>query len=100
VKLIRRRAAADAAYAVFRRDEAEWTRRTRVVRAWSRRHRAGLVVGSGLVAGFATARFPVAPLIRLASAFASSAALMLEGPFLRFLAARGATEPADSSDGS
>jgi hypothetical protein len=100
VKLIDRRAVADAAYAGFRRTEAIWLRRTRTVRAWSRRHRAGLVVGSGLVAGFATARLPVAPLIRLASAFASTAALMLERPFLRFIAARDANTPADAGEDS
>lgn len=98
MKLIERRAIADAAYAGFRRTEAIWLRRTRTVRAWSRRHRAGLVVGSGLVAGFVTARLPVAPLIRLASAFASTATLMLEGPFLRFISARDAKKPADASD--
>jgi hypothetical protein len=100
VKLIERRAMADAAYAGFRRSEAIWLRKTRAARVWSRRHRAGLLVGSGLAAGFATARLPVAPLIRLASAFASTAALMLEGPFLRLIAVRDAKTATDASGDS
>jgi hypothetical protein len=100
VKLIERRAIADAAYGGFRRAEITWLRRTRTMRAWSRRHRAGLVVGSGLAAGFAAARLPVGPLLRLAFALASTAALMLEGPLLRLIAARDTNRSADASEDS
>jgi hypothetical protein len=100
MKLIERRAIADAAYAGFRRTEATWLMRTRTMRKWSRRHRAGLVVGSGLVAGFAAARAPIAPLIRLASALASTAALMLEGPLVRLIGSRDAKKPADANEDS
>jgi hypothetical protein len=88
VKLLDRRKQAEAAFAEVRHRERVWTRSTRSVRAWSARHRAGVIVGSGVAAGLATSLLPIAALMRLMSAFAGAASLMLEGPFLRLLAAQ------------
>jgi hypothetical protein len=85
--LTARRREADAAYAEARTRERVWRAATRDVRAWTRRHRAGVIAGGGFIAGLTTSLLPVAPLLRLASAFAGTVSLMLEGPFLRFLSA-------------
>ena len=88
MKLFERRRRAEAAEALLDRREREWSLRTTVVRAWCRRHRAGLVVGGGFGAGFAASLLPITPLLRLASALAGTASLLLEGPLLRALTSR------------
>ncbi len=88
MKLIERRREADKALADVRHREHVWAAATRSVRAWSARHRAAVIVGSGFSAGLATSLLPIAAVMRLASAFAGAASLMLEGPFLRLLAAQ------------
>lgn len=85
MNVIARRRAADVAFAETRVRELAWRRATRDVRAWGTRHRAGVIVGGGLAAGLATSLLPIAALLRLASAFAGTVSLMLEGPFLRML---------------
>ena len=85
--LVERRLAADAAFLAARGRETEWRFGTARVRAWSLRHRGALIVGGGFFAGLATTRVPIAAIMRMASAFAGTASLMLEGPFLRLLAA-------------
>jgi len=87
MKLIERRREADEAFAEVRHREHRWAAATRTVRAWSARHRAAVIVGSGFTAGLATSLLPIAAVMRLASAFAGTASLMLEGPFLRLLSA-------------
>jgi hypothetical protein len=84
--LVQRRSAADAAFVAARERGIAWRFGTARVRAWSLRHREALIVGGGFATGFATSRFPIAAVMRLASAFAGTASLMLEGPFLRLLA--------------
>jgi predicted phage tail protein len=88
MKLIERRREADKAFAAVRHREHVWASTTRSVRTWSTRHRAAVIVGSGFTAGLATSLLPIAAIMRLASAFAGAASLMLEGPFLRLLAAQ------------
>jgi hypothetical protein len=88
VRLLERRKQAEAALADVRHRKRVWMRSTRSVRAWSARHRASVIVGSGIAAGLATSLLPIAALMRLLSAFAGAASLMLEGPFLRLLAAQ------------
>lgn len=88
MKLVERRAQADVAFAEVRRRERRWSGRTRVVRAWVTQHRAGAIVGGGFTAGIAVSMLPIAALMRIASAFAGALSLLLEGPFLRLLAAR------------
>jgi len=85
--LIARRKAADAALAEARTRVRVWRAVTHDTRAWCVRHRAGVIVGGGFFAGLTTSLLPVAPLLRLASAFAGTVSLMLEGPFLRLLSA-------------
>jgi hypothetical protein len=85
--LVQRRLAADAAFVVARKREIEWRFGTARVRAWSLRHREALIVSGGFFTGFATSRLPIAAIMRLTSALAGTASLMLEGPFLRLLAA-------------
>ena len=85
--LLERRRAADAALAETRTRERVWRVVTHDTRAWCVRHRAGVIVGGGFFAGLATSLMPIAPLLRLASAFAGTVSLMLEGPFLRMLSA-------------
>ncbi len=85
MKLIERRRAADLAFAQTRTRERVWRTVTHDARAWCVRHRAGVIVGGGFFAGLTTSLLPVAPLLRLASAFAGTVSLMLEGPFLRLL---------------
>jgi hypothetical protein len=85
--LIERRREASAALAHVRTRERVWRAVTHDTRAWCLRHRAGVIVGGGFFAGLTTSLLPVAPLLRLASAFAGTASLMLEGPFLRMLSA-------------
>jgi hypothetical protein len=85
VILLDRRRAADAAFAETRTRERIWRVVTHDTRAWCVRHRAGVIVGGGFFAGLTTSLMPLAPLLRLASAFAGTVSLMLEGPFLRLL---------------
>jgi len=87
VRLVARRKAADAALAETRLRLGVWRLVTHDTRAWCVRHRAGVIVGGGFFAGLTTSLLPVAPLLRLASAFAGTVSLMLEGPFLRLLSA-------------
>lgn len=87
MKLIVRRAAATAAFIELERRKRAWSQSTRVVRAWCARHRAGVIVGGGVATGLITTLLPVAPIMRLASALAGAASLMLEGPLLRLLMA-------------
>ncbi len=98
--LLARRREADAAFIEARVREHVWNAVTRDARAWSRRHRAGVIVGGGFAAGLTTSLLPIAPLLRLASALAGTVSLMLEGPFLRLLTAthrQSAGERADST---
>ena len=85
--LLERRRAADAALAETLTRKRIWRTITHDTRAWCARHRAGVIVGGGFFAGLTTSLLPVAPLLRLASAFAGTVSLMLEGPFLRLLSA-------------
>src|SRR5262249_2693140 len=87
VKLLERRREVEAARAELRRRELEWSIKTTGVRAWCRTHRAGLIVGGGVGAGFVASLLPVTPLLRLASALAGTVSMMFEGPLLRMLAA-------------
>ena len=87
MKLLARRRQADAALATLQKRERAWRTNTRVVRAWCMRHRAGLIAGGGVGAGFVTSMLPIAPLMRLISGLAATASVMLEGPFLRLLTA-------------
>lgn len=87
MKLVARRAEANAAFVEALARERAWRAATRGVRAWATRHRASVIVGSGFVTGLATSLLPIAAVLRLASAFAGTVSLMLEGPFLRLLAA-------------
>jgi hypothetical protein len=87
VKLIARRAEATAAFIELERRKGAWSQSTRVVRAWCARHRAGVIVGGGFATGLITTLLPVAPIMRLVSAAAGAASLMLEGPLLRLLMA-------------
>jgi hypothetical protein len=87
VILLERRREGDAALAHTRTRERVWRVVTRDTRAWCARHRAGVIVGGGFFAGLTTSLMPIAPLLRLASAFAGTLSLMLEGPFLRMLSA-------------
>jgi len=80
LKLIERRREAEAALARVRRSERAWAQRTRVLRAFCARHRAALIVGGGFASGLLTSLLPVRPLLRLGSAFFSTAALMFKGP--------------------
>lgn len=80
--ILRRREAADA-LARVRLSEREWADQTRVLRACAARHRAGLIVGGGFAAGLVTSLVPIAPLLRLGTAFASTLSLMLQGPLSR-----------------
>jgi hypothetical protein len=95
VKLVERRAEADAAFIEVRRRSHRWSQRTRIVRAWLTEHRAGAIVGGGFTAGIAVSMLPIAALMRVASAFAGALSLLLEGPFLRLIAARRHDVPAD-----
>jgi hypothetical protein len=88
MKLLERRKQVQVALADVRHRERVWLRSTYGVRQWAARHRAGVIVGSGVAAGLVTSLLPIAPLMRLVSAFAGAASLMLEGPFLRLLAAQ------------
>ena len=85
MKLLERRRQAEIAEALLDRRERRWSRRTTLVRAWCRRHRAGLIVGGGFGAGFSASLLPITPLLRLASALAGTASLLLEGPLVRAL---------------
>ena len=87
MKLIARRAAATAAFIELEGRKRAWSQSTSVVRAWCARHRAGVIVGGGVATGLITTLLPVAPIMRLASALAGAASLMLEGPLLRLLMA-------------
>jgi len=87
VILLARRREADAAFVETRTRERVWRAVTRDTRAWCGRHRAGVIVGGGFVTGLTTSLMPIAALLRLASAFAGTVSLMLEGPFLRMLSA-------------
>ena len=85
--LLARRREADAAWMEARTRGRVWHAITHDARAWCVRHRAGVIVGGGLAAGLTTSLMPIAALLRLASAFAGTVSLMLEGPFLRMLSA-------------
>jgi predicted phage tail protein len=87
-ELLRRRRAADRALADALHRERVWADATRSVRAWSTHPRAAVIVGAGFTTGLATSLLPIAAFMRLASALAGTASLMLEGPFLRLLAAQ------------
>ena len=87
MKLIARRAQATAAFVELERRKRAWSQSTRVVRAWCAHHRAGVIVGGGVATGLITTLLPVAPIMRLVSALAGAASLMLEGPLLRLLMA-------------
>ena len=87
MKLIERRREATRAFDALRRRENEWSARTRVLRAYASRHRAGLLVGSGFAAGVATALLPLAKIARLVSAFAGTTAMLASGPLARVLVA-------------
>jgi len=86
LKLIVRRREAEAALARVRRSEHAWEQRTRVLRAFCARHRAALIVGGGFATGLVTSLLPVRPLLRLGSAFVSTATLMFKGPLSRIFA--------------
>ena len=96
MKLLDRRREAAAAFAELRRREHAWSAHTREIRAWTVRHRAGVIVGGGIAAGLTTSLLPLAPLLRLLSALAGTVSLMVEGPFLRFLA-RQATDDREAA---
>lgn len=101
MKLFERRREVEAARALLARRELEWSIRTTRVRAWCRTHRAGLIVGGGVGAGFFASLLPVTPLLRLASALAGTLSLMVEGPLLRMLAMHGkAAAPIESTPSS
>lgn len=68
----RRRAANDAARAVAG-DERSWREATSMLRAWCRRHRAGVIVGGGFVAGMIGARAPWSTLARGGALFGGAA---------------------------
>lgn len=87
MKLVERRAEATAAFVELERSKRAWSQGTRVVRAWCARHRAGVIVGGGVATGLITTLLPVAPIMRLLSALAGAASLMVEGPLLRLLMA-------------
>jgi hypothetical protein len=87
-QMLERRRAADRAYAATVHREQVWVAATHSVRAWAKRHREAVIVGAGFTTGFATSMLPIAAVMRLVSAFAGTASLMLEGPFLRLLAAQ------------
>jgi hypothetical protein len=98
VNLVTRRREADAAFVEAKVRTRDWRRATRDVRAWSARHRASMIVGGGFAAGLATSLLPIAALLRLASAFAGTVSLMLEGPFLRLLSAAHRNAARDQAD--
>ncbi len=87
MKLLERRRQVEAARAELDRRELEWSLKTTRVRAWCRRHRAGLIVGGGIGAGFVASLLPITPLLRVASALAGTVSMLFEGPLLRMLAA-------------
>jgi len=87
MKLVERRARADAAFAEVRQREHRWSERTHTVRAWFARHRAGTILGGGFASGVAVSLLPLGSLLRVASAFAGTLSLLAEGPLLRLLAA-------------
>ncbi len=100
MRLVERRARADVAFAEVRRRERRWSQRTRVVRAWLAQHRAGAIVGGGFTAGIAASMLPIRALTRVASAFAGTLSLLLEGPFLRLLATRAREAHSDAGRSS
>jgi hypothetical protein len=87
MKLIARRAEATAALIELEQHKRTWAQSTRRVRAWASRHRAAVIVGGGVATGLITTLLPVAPIMRLISALAGTASLMLQGPLLRLLTA-------------
>lgn len=91
--LIERRKEADAAAVVLRTRKRTFLQRTRVFRAYCAKHRAGLIVGGGFASGMLMTFVPVAPFVRLASTFASTLTLMVNGPIAGFLAGYRAGEP-------
>ena len=58
------------------------------LRAWCADHKAALIVAGGLVSGAATSLLPLRPLMKLGSAFASTAMLMLRFPLADLIAWR------------
>lgn len=96
--LLDRRRQADAAAVVLRAREKSFVQRTRVFRATCARHRAALILGGGFATGVIASWMPIAPFVRLASAFASTVSLMLNGPIAGFLAGyRSGAPPAAES---
>ena len=93
-----RRKEADAALAEAQVRTRVWRAATRDVRAWGSRHRASMIVGGGFATGLATSLLPITALLRLASAFAGTVSLMLEGPFLRMLSAAHREAARDRTD--
>jgi len=98
MKLIARRREAQAALERVLQREHLWSLRTHRARAWTSRHRVGVIVGGGLVAGVASSLLPIAAVMRLLSALAGTASLMLEGPFLRLLSAQRARPTENVAD--
>ncbi|MGH8172293.1 MAG: hypothetical protein ACREPX_04055 [Rhodanobacteraceae bacterium] len=84
--LLDRRRQADAATVVLLERKHTFLARTRAFRAVCARHRAALIVGGGFAGGVLTSWMPIAPFVRLASAFASTLTLMIDGPVAGFLA--------------
>lgn len=84
--LLERRRQADAAAVVLRARAHSFLRKTRTLRAYGVRHRAALIVGGGFASGVILSFMPIAPFVRLASAFASTFSLMINGPVAGFLA--------------
>ena len=87
MKLVERRARADAAFVEVRQRERRWSRQTEIVRAWFARHRASTLVGGGFATGVAVSLLPIGSLVRAASAFAGTLTLLVEGPLMRLIAA-------------
>jgi len=88
VKLIERRRRVAAAEAKMRQERRTWLAETIPLRAWCADHRAALIVAGGLVSGAATSLLPLRPLMKLGSAFASTAMLMLRFPLADLIAWR------------
>ena len=99
--LIERRRRAAAAEAAVRHERRTWLARTIPLRAWCADHKAALIVGGGLASGAATSLLPLRPLMKIGSAFASTAMLMLRFPLADLIAWREAERASgDASAGN